>query len=485
MSQPNLLFLMTDQQRGDTLAPDSPCQMPTLQGLIAAGTRFERCYAPNPICSPTRASLLTGKLPHNHGMVDCTHTVEPYRAMLKPDLPFWSRNLHEAGYRTGYFGKWHIERSGELEHFGFDQYEVDTAGYRAHRQAQGLEPRGPALSLARRVPQPGYEDFLLYGVTDEPAESSHEHYLYSQGIAFIERAAREEAAQPWALFVSTEGPHDPYVVPRSHWERYDPAALPVPASFEDPLADRPGIYRRIQRVWEGLEWADFAEATACYYAFCSLIDDQVARILQTLEATGQLDNTLIVFTSDHGDYMGAHRLLLKGIPAFEEAYRVPLVLCGPGIPQGRTVPDVTSLMDLAASIVPLTTGGTFPAEGRSLLPLLQAEPDAAWAQEAFAEGHGQRFFFTQRLLWEGRYKYVFNGFDEDELYDLESDPHELCNLASDEALRPVLQRMAARMWEIIVETGDFNMYQSQYGMFRFAPVGPDAAVRAHHQAARP
>ncbi len=372
MSTPNLLFLMTDQQRGDTVAPDGPCQMPNVQGLAEGGTRFERCYAPNPICSPTRASLMTGKLPHNHGMVDCTHTVEPYRAKLKEGLPFWSRTLHEAGYRTGYFGKWHVERSGELERFGWEQYEVDGAGYRAHRAARGLATK-PALSHECRVAQKGYEDFLLYGVTDEPADSSYEHYLYSRGIDFLEEAA-QDGSRPWALFVSTEGPHDPYVVPREQWERYDPASLPKPASFDDSLLDRPGIYRRVQRVWEGLEWEHFAEATACYYALCSLIDDQVGRILAKLEALGQLDNTLIIFTSDHGDYMGAHRLFLKGIPAFEEAYHVPLVLNGPGVPQGRTVPDVTSLMDLAASIVPLTTGGDFPAEGRSLLPLLQPEP---------------------------------------------------------------------------------------------------------------
>lgn len=114
----------------------------------------------------------------------------------------------------------------------------------------------------------------------------------------------------------------------------------------------------------------------------------------------------------------------------------------------------------------------FPGHGRSLLPLLQAEP-GPWSSEAFAECHGQRFYYTQRVLWRDNLKYVFNGFDNDELYDLASDPHELHNLAADPAWWPALEAMSSRMWQIIRQTDDFNMYKAQYGMFRFVPVGPE------------
>jgi arylsulfatase A-like enzyme len=153
------------------------------------------------------------------------------------------------------------------------------------------------------------------------------------------------------------------------------ADIPQPPNFDDDLTGRPAIYRRIQRVWDELAWADFAQATACYYANCTMIDAQIGRILVTLADLNMTENTLIVFTSDHGDYMGEHRLALKGIPAFEGAYRVPLILAGPTVPAGRRVDE--------------------------------------------------------------------------------------------------LERMAARMWQIIRQTGDFNMTQAQYGMFRFAPVGPE------------
>ena len=466
MRPPNLLFLITDQQQAGTVAPGALCQMPHLAQLAAAGTRFSRCYTPNPICSPARASLMTGLLPHSHGMVDCTHTVEPYRAKFKAGLPFWPRLLPENGYHTGYFGKWHIERSNRLENFGFDMYDVES-----YHQKLGLVELETTMQPACRVSHKGYKDFLLYGVTDAPEETTSEYQLYSRGIEFLAEAARHPD-RPWGLFLSSEAPHDPYVVPRTYYERYNPADISRPPSFDDDLANRPGIYRRTRQVWRQLEWPHFAQATACYYALCSLIDAQIGRIITTLQNLRQMENTIIVFTSDHGDYMGAHRLLLKGIPPFEEIYRVPLIMAGPGIPAGRQIEPIVSLLDLAPTLVSLTTGGNFPGHGRSLLPLLESEP-VAWQSEAFAECHGQRFFYTQRILWKDNYKYVFNGFDEDELYDLATDPYEMRNLAQNAAHRLVLDLMAARMWAIIRQTDDFNMSQAQYGMFRFAPVGPE------------
>ena len=461
---PNLLFLMTDQQRADTVNPTGPCQMPNLQTLAKAGTRFNRCYAPNPICSPTRASLFTGLLPHSHGMVDVTHAVEPYRADLKPGLPFWTRNLKDAGYHTGYFGKWHVERTDRLENFGFDKYEVDL-------RLVGLTETNQPLLKQQVIQQEGYQDFLLCGVTEESAEATREHYLYSRGIEFLHNAAREHPDSPWALFISTEAPHDPYIAPQEYYDRYHASSPAKPDSFDDALDNRPAIYRRVQEVWRDLDWAAFAEATTCYYALCSLIDDQIGRILQTLRELGHEENTLIVFTSDHGDYLGAHRLMLKGVPAFEEAYRVPLILKGPGVRAGQVFDDITSLLDVPRTLISLTTGGNFPCQGRDLTPFLSGG-EVLWEPEAFAEFHGQRFGYTQRILWRDRYKYVFNTFDFDELYDLYTDPHELHNLASESAFRDVKRQMAARVWQIIQETDDTTLAKAEYGMFRFAPVGP-------------
>jgi len=479
-AQPNLLFLITDQQQADTVAPGSLCQMPNVSRLAATGTRFERCYAPNPICAPSRASMFTGLLPHNHGMVDNPHTVEAYRANLKENLRFWTVDLQKAGYQTGYFGKWHVDRSLQLKDFGFGEYDTEQDayhGYRSYRARLGLpDKQAPPVNTVQ-VEQPGYKPFVLSGIRPEPVEATLEYYLYSRGIEFIEQQAAQSVAKPWALFLSTLAPHDPYIVPSELFERYRGVDIPQPASFNDNLENRPAIYRRIQQVWKGLEWEHFAQAIASYYAYCSLVDDQVGRVLDALRASGQAENTLIVYVSDHGDYLGAHRLMLKGIPAFDQAYRVPLILNGPGIPSARTISQRVNHLDLAATILPLTTGESFACQGRSLLPLLKDGPLeqaglTPWSSQHFAECHGQRFFYTQRILWWEQYKYVLNGFDLDEFYDLSTDPDEMDNRANDPQMRSTIEEMAARMWQVMHATNDFNMTEAEYPMFRFAPVGP-------------
>jgi choline-sulfatase len=474
----NILVIVTDQQQAATVTPGSPCRTPVLDGLAAEGVRFDRCYTPSPVCSPSRASLMTGLLPHQHGMVDVSHTVPSYRAELRAGVETWSGRLAEHGYHLGYYGKWHVERSDRLEDFGFAEHEVflrPSPRFRAHRRALGLSEAPDLGAPSHVLRQPGYRDLTLYGVADEPVEGTTEHYVCTRAIEFLERAAGE--SRPWGLVVGFHGPHEPYVVPRTIFERYDPAALAPPASFDDDLSDRPAIYRRQHGVWDGMAWEQFAEATACYYALCSLIDDQVGRLLAALEATGQREETVVVFTSDHGELMGAHRLLLKGVPAFEEVYRVPLIVRGPSGAAGRVVERIVQLHDLAPTLVELGGAGRLDVHGRSLVGELRGRSDDARPHEAVAELHGQRFSYTQRVVWDDRFKYVFNAFDYDELYDLRDDPAELVNLAGRPDARPVLERLAARMWEIARETEDFSLFEAQDGTYRYVPVGPEPRRR--------
>lgn len=463
-ARPNLLLVITDQQRADTVAAGGPCLTPNLQGLAAQGARFERCYATNPICSPSRASLFTGHLPHSHGVTDVTHAVSAPEADLREGMPFWSCELAAAGYRTGYFGKWHVERSERLDEFGFAEYQTEL-------RLVGVQEGRDDLARSLRVSRPGYRDLLVAGVSDAPASASHEHALVSRGVEFIGRA---KPGEPWALVISTEAPHDPFVAPREYFERYDEAAVELPESFADPMIDKPAIYSRIREAWAELDERDFKFATTCYRALCSMLDDQVGRLLAALDATGQANDTLVVFTSDHGDYLGAHGLLLKGAPAFEEAYRVPLLMRGPGVKPGVTVPEPVSLLDVPRTLVRLLLGSEFACQGGDLTPRLMGEP-AGGPGEAYAEFHGQRFRYTQRVLWRGDWKYVMNGFDRDELYDLARDPFELRNLAGEHEARPVLDELARGMWRWVRDTGDATLNDAHYGMFRFLPLGPDAA----------
>ncbi|UYM05572.1 sulfatase-like hydrolase/transferase [Solicola gregarius] len=474
-AQPNVLVVMSDQQQAATVDPAGPCRTPHLDRLAARGVRFERCYTPSPVCSPARASFMTGLLPHRHGMVDVEHAVPAYRADLVADLPMWSRTLREAGYHTGYYGKWHVERTYDMDAFGFDRsgaYREPGDDYLAHRAALGLDPTPVVSEPSRTVTQPGYRDLPLYGVTDEPPESTLEHFTVSNALTFLDDAVTRN--EPWALMVSTKAPHEPYVVPRPFFDLYDPAKIELPASFDDDLADRPAIYRRQQSVWADLSADEFRTATACYYALCSLVDEQVGRLVQRIEDAGQLDDTIVVYTSDHGDLMGAHRLLLKGVPAFDEVYRVPLVVSWPnGIAGGRVVDELVQSHDVAETLAALA-GSTLGAHAVDLMPVLRGESATA-REAAVAELHGQRFSYTQRVVWQDHDKYVFNAFDYDELYDLADDPGERVNLATDPAYRDRLERMTALMWATAAETDDATMTGAQDGTYRYLSLGPQSA----------
>src|SRR5690606_16279825 len=264
----------------------------------------------------------------------------------------------------------------------------------------------------------------------------------------------------------------------------DSADIDLPASFHDDLTDRPHLYSRVKEAWRDLSETEVKQAIACYYAACSGIDDQFGRVLEALELSGQARDTVVVFTSDHGDYLGAHGLFLKGVAPFEEAYRVPLVMRGPGIAPGTIVEEPVSLLDLGRTITSLLVGEEFGGHGRDLSAVLAGDEREAGAgavpgdgspePQAFAEFHGQRLGYTQRIIWRGSHKYVFNGFDRDELYDLSADPHELHNLAQLPEHREVLETLAAAMWREVRRTGDDTLGDAQYGMFRFAPIGPEA-----------
>jgi arylsulfatase A-like enzyme len=501
MSRPNVLVLLTDQQRGDTLGPDAPCATPNLGRVADAGVRFDRCYSPNTVCSPSRASLMTGELPHTHGMTHVSHTVPSHQARFQAGLPTWSERLQDAGYETGYVGKWHVERESGPSGFGFEfdrhygsdafaeaferyreerdlrdafEFEGEVAGSGPddeYRPADGsVDDRNLDLSYVLR--DEGYEDQFVYGTHAGPVEARRDHYAYELGREFIRDAAGQE--DPWCLVVSTFGPHDPFVVPPEYYERYDPDEVELPESFDDDLSDRPTVYERMQSVWEAMDRSRFRELTACYYAYCTYLDERVGDLVDALEETGQRSETVVVFTSDHGDQLGAHGLVLKGAPAFEESYRVPLVVSHPDGPDGAVCGELVQSLDLAPTLVDLADADGLDCYGRSVAPTVRGDATGTDREVAVAEYVGQRYYWTHRVLWRDGDKFVFNPSGVDELYDLEADPHETTNLAvdPDPESRCRLESMARRLFREVRETGDETLANTDYPTLRYAPVGP-------------
>ncbi len=458
----NVIVLLCDQLQKKVTDPDSACIMENLSRLREDSVVFDQAHAANAICSPSRASLMTGRLPHNHGMVDCAHTVPAFRADYDSSLDTLSRRLKAADYRTAYYGKWHVERTYDLGQYGFDEYETEMDLPAFH-----LTPVSRV-----RVQTEGYRDKTICGTFREDQKSTEEYYIYSKAMDFIKKSGKE--GQPFCTFISTYAPHDPYAVPEEIYQKYDNIPIRLPDSFTDAMEDKPAIYRRLKSVWGELSKDDFREIVRCYYSYCTLIDLQIGRLVDFLKKEQLYDDTLIVFTADHGDLMGAHGLFCKGVPAFEETYSIPLIMKLPGQDKaGLLCSAYANTYDLAPTILELLDCQELlnPVDGASLLPYLHGKDPKE--SVCFAEFEGQRYAYTQRIVWSNGWKYIFNTFDYDELYNLNEDPRELTNLAALPGYEEKKKEMAALMWKKIIESGDDTLTDAQYVMLRFAPQGPN------------
>lgn len=409
---------------------------------------------------------MTALYPSAHGMWDCTHTQR--REWV--DVPagrftYFSQRMAEAGYRNAYFGKWHVEQSNRLEDFGWHEYDLRCSTARAK----------PIPGTEVIVRTEGYRDYLMAGVGAHPERPTHP--AFEKGIEFIRRHTAAKPKQPFLCFVSTAEPHDPYVPPKRYFDQYDLASVPLSPTLREEPDGKPEIVRRMRQVWVGMSDGDWRKATVAYWAVISFLDDEVGRIIRTLKEAGVYESTVVVFSSDHGDMLGGHGLATKGIGTpYEEVYNVPLIMRVPGqAARGENRGSVVSLVDLAPTLLDLC--GLRPLEGvhgRSFRSVLEGTADAGDRQDAYAEFYGQRFVYTQRIVWHGRWKYVFSPGGVDELYDLAADPHERRNLASEPAHRSTLHDMAKRMWRKMKSIGDESLFNTHYATLRIAPIGPNA-----------
>ncbi len=422
--RPNILLLHTDQQRFDTLAAlgASHIHTPNLDRLVRMGVHFTRAYSSNPVCQPARHDLLTGVSARHHGYYGNTgRPIADYGLATVPRL------LSEAGYQTIAVGKMHF--SPPREHHGFahmflmeelpvsredDAYlqYLERVGYGHIRCQHGVRPLFYHTPQAARVPE--------------------EHH----GAAWIAHKTLEllrvERTRPFFLFASWVGPHPPYYVPRHYLEQYKDVPLPPP--FPSPPGERRHCLPSPENPEPGsLRMTRLREA---YFAAITLIDKHIGRILDGLEAMGQLENTLIVFMTDHGEMLGDRGCYQKMAP-YDGAARIPLILAGPGISKGTAVHCPVTTWDVSATLLE-AAGIARPSApawlGRSLFGEAVRDPDRIIV---FHNGTGRNRYVA--AVGRG-YKFIhwFNGGDE-ELYSLHGDPAELDNRIGDPE-----QRAAAR-----------------------------------------
>jgi arylsulfatase A-like enzyme len=475
LMQPNILIFMTDHQRGDTVFPNHPALMPNLHRFMTEGVTFNQAYCPSPHCCPSRASFFTGLYPSKHGVWNNIYNAQALSQGLKPGVRLFSEDLLAAGYDLFYSGKWHVSSLESPKDRGWQELFVSSAPGTHHGLHWEDYKRGVSTSKQRKegtIKRPGYGDFLVYGLGGDEG-NHHDEKVIETTVQQLEKL--KESKNPWCMYTGLIAPHDPYVVAQKYLDLYPLENIPLPKSYYDTMQDKPGIYRRLKEtVYGQLNETEVREAIRHFWAFCSYIDDLFQRVLEALESTGQADNTLVLFCSDHGDYCGEHGLFSKGIPCFKGAYHVPAVVRYPkGIKQpGRVVDAFVSLADFAPTF--LEAAGITPKQrltGKSLVPFLNNETPKTWREAMFTQCNGVELYYTQRSVMTKDYKYVFNGFDNDELYDLKADPDELHNLTNDKRLESIKRNLCQHLSKFAYEEEDTALLNN-YVTVALMPYGP-------------
>jgi arylsulfatase A-like enzyme len=322
-------------------------------------------------------------------------------------------------------------------------------------------------------------------VLDQPTEATFEYFLAEQAIARIRQAASGHA--PFFLGLHFFGPHLPYCIPADHYYRYDRSQVSLPASMAETFTEKPLVQRHYSGHWSvdhlGAEaWHDLI---AAYWGYVSLIDAQIGRVNEALEEAGLADDTAVLFSADHGEFTGAHRLHDKGPAMYDDIYRVPLLGRIPGGAPGRVEDRFSLTTDLTATILDIA-GVDIPEhyDGASLGPLLQGEDVSRWREEVVAEFHGHHFPYPQRMIRTRRHKLVINPPDVNELYDLLADPDELENRYEETAYADVRDELMRRLYVLLRERGD-NFYHWMTSMFDVGGKTYDAALSALDRNTRP
>ena len=456
MGKRNFLVIVTDQHRFDAVgAHGSPiCQTPALDRLAASGTRFDNAYSICALSSPARASMLTGLYPHRHGLV--VNEDEFF-----DDVRLVSEDFADAGYACGFVGKWHCGEDKLPSDFGFEGMDVPGYGnckktpeYRAYLRDRNLEP-GAIVPLGT-----GWRNnLLLNGMTTGPEEASVPYFLAEYTIDMMSKYQEEES--PFLLFCNFWGPHAPYLPTEPYASMYEPTEIPPWGNFYDGLDGKPNAHRRYRDalLGEGNKlrgWDEWSTWVASYFGFVTMIDSQIGRILDALEELGLVEDTIVLFTADHGDHVGAHGGIHdKNAMMYQDTYHIPFLARIPGTRAGAVVGQPITNMDITPTLYDLA--GIAPGrtlDGRSLVPLLSGEEGPAWEEDVMCVYNGHHFAYQSRMVTDGRTKYVFNAPEIDEFYDLVRDPWEMHNLIDDQAYRDEIAHKRARLTQWAEKVGD-------------------------------
>ena len=440
MPRSNVLLIMVDQLAASWLPAygHDVVHAPNITGLADEGVVFESAYCPSPLCAPSRSSLLTGRLPSRTGVYDNA-------AEMRASEPTVTHRLRAAGYDTCLSGKMHFVGPDQLH--GFEQ-RLTTDVYPADLDWTP-DWRVP---LTERLPwYHTMESVLTPGVCTASMQMDYDDEVAHRAVRKLHDLARGGGEQPFFLTVSFTNPHDPWELRPRYWDRYDPAAIELPA-IGPILRTEADPHSLRLRDMSGIDDAELTEqqlrrARHAYYAAISYVDELIGEVLGALAESGLRDETTVLFTADHGEMLGERGLWYK-MAFFEAAARVPLIVAAPGRLAAGRVAGPVSLLDVAPTLLELCgLDGAEAMDGRSLAPALGGEDPggADVVVEYLAEGVTSPAVMLRR----GRHKYIWCADDPELLYDVEADPHELTNVAESEAgLCAALRAEVSRRWDM-------------------------------------
>jgi arylsulfatase A-like enzyme len=450
VNRPNVLLITTDQQRWDTIrAGGNPhIHTPNLDALAARGTLFRNAYCNSPVCMPSRQSFLSGRYPW-------TLNLTANGQEMPRDVMCIQHLLQRAGYHTAQIGKLHFTNiqprdTGEVHpRYGFDTMllaEHNAPGFRDLYDVWAEARQTGASDRIRDLGETAYWDAPAYQHPTEQFQGSMPLVFQADDELTLTAMVCDEAASflrrrhagNWFCHVGIFAPHNPFNPPKRFADLYDPEALPAPQMDED------------DRSRTGLTEADWKRSKAHYYGMVSELDEKVGRLLAVLYETGQRDNTVVVFTSDHGDNCGDHGCGGKGGPGWDSCLRVPLIASWPGrLQEGARREELVELVDLVPTILDLCTLETPPfVQGRSFRAILEGRDDDRDKDDVFMQ-IGSPNGVQWMTLRSAAYKLCVSSDGTTILYDMETDPQELTDLADDPAYAQIRATMTDRLLQRI------------------------------------
>ncbi|RRD39098.1 DUF4976 domain-containing protein [Leptotrichia sp. OH3620_COT-345] len=460
----NIVYILLDQVRKDMLGTygHKIVKTPNIDRLAEEGVKFQNAFTPASVCGPARTSLFTGQMPSTHGIIK--NGEKGGIGEILREAPNIMANLKD--YNTYVVGKWHVGTRSVPSDYGIKGHDFDGYGYpgsgiyknlvfnqpptRGNRYKEWLEEKGyeiPEVSKAYFGDNPHLRVQELCGLLSGTRKETIPYFIIDEAKKFITESLNDR--KPFFTWINFWGPHTPCIVPEPYYSMYKPEDVVLDESFFRPLKGKPKHYRTISKMWGMWEASEerWKEVISKFWGYITLIDDAIGEFFSFLKENGLYNNSFIVVTADHGDAMGAHRMIEKGEFMFDTTYNIPMIVKDPRSGRKNETDDnLVYLHDLTSTAYDIS-GENIPEQfqGESILNIVR-ENYKNNRKGLLCQLAGHFVYFEQRMWRRKDFKLVFNASDICELYNIKDDPEEMENLFYNEKYKDIKKEMLTELY---------------------------------------